>query len=419
MAYHFPPRGGGGVMRAVKFVKYLPEFGWQPAVVAAHPAVYERELLDPTLVAEIGDTPVSRPWYPGAWIYLSPARAPQPFRATVPGAPVGLRRRGVSWTLRYLELPWVVPAFFAVRRAHRVSPADAVLTTSPPGWAHLVGYLAKRLLGIPWVMDFRDQWCARAPVPIRGGASRLERRLELACVSTADAVATATPEISAHYGGLRGRDDVLTITNGYDAEDFRGPNAAYPACFTVCYVGTLGHEYDPTGFLTAWREFLARRRLDAHGASCRFVGHSSRIDFERGIGVDEPLRSSVRFFGFVDHARARREMEGASVLLVLLNHDRVALTAKLFEYVGARKPILAVAPEGALTAFVRQRGLGWAARPDDRPGIVAALERLHDLHLRGALDSVVRSRGDTGCFERRPLTASLSQLLERAAKASR
>lgn len=418
VAHHFPPRGGGGVLRVLKFAKYLPQLGWLPTVVTAHPAVYERDLVDDELGREIEEIAVLRPWYPGPWMYFSRAHRPQPLQSPRSGALRVLRGRIRNLILPYFEVPWVVPAFLAVRRAHRREPADAILTTSPPAWAHLVGYLAKRLLGIPWVMDFRDQWCGHPVYTFNGWQQRLDQKFEGAWVATADVIVTATPGITAHYGRIAGRSDVHTITNGYDAEDFRGIESVYPERFTVAYVGTLGHDYNPLPFLGAWREFLSRRRLDGAQALCRFVGHRSRIDFDRELAGDELLRGSVRFEDFVGHAEALREMAEASVLLLLLSHDGMALTTKLFEYLGAGKPILAVAPPGALSDFLAERHLGAAFRPEDRGGIVLELERLYDRHAQGTLGSLEEPR-ELALFERRRLTAALADMLDELTGRSR
>jgi glycosyltransferase involved in cell wall biosynthesis len=256
-------------------------------------------------------------------------------------------------------------------------------------------------------MDFRDQW-ADNPVYAfstwrRHGA--LDRRLERSWLSAADAVVTATPAMAAHYARISGRADVETITNGYDAEDFRALERASPTRFTVTYVGTLGPGYDPRPFLAAWRMFLVRRGLDESYASCRFVGHRSRMDFTTAISGDDLLRRTVSFEDFVSHGEALRAMVQASVLLLLLRHD--ALTSKLFEYLGAAKPILAVAPPGELRAFLAQRSLGASFGPEDQGGIVAELERLYD--RRGADPEPPRAIEE---FERRRLTETLAGVLD-------
>jgi glycosyltransferase involved in cell wall biosynthesis len=399
------------VLRVLKFAKYLPHFGWLPTIVAAHPDVYERELIDHDLAREVEGTPVWRPWYPGPWMYFSRAQRPGPLQPSRSGGLSKLRSAARDLLLPNLELPWVAPAFLAVRRAHRLWPADAILTSSPPAWAHLVGYLAKRLLGIPWVVDFRDQWAGNPVYSFGKWQQGLERRLERTWLGAADAIVTATPSVTAHYSQKTRRHDVRTITNGYDAEDFRGLENVYPKRFTVTYVGTLGHSYNPMSFLNSWRGFLSRRGLDGAHAVCRFVGHSSRIDFEREVSGDDLLRGTVHFQGFVPHAEALSEMASASVLLLLLSDDRLTLTAKLFEYLGARKPILAVIPSGGLADLLAARRLGSAFRPEDHEGIISELERLYDRHVQNDLGSSVDPL-DLAHFERRHLTGALAKLLD-------
>ena len=420
VAHHFPPRGGGEVLRVLKFAKYLPQFDWLPTVVTADPAVYEQELIDRDLGRDAEGIPVLRLWYPGPWKYFSPAQRPHQSQSRGMGALPGLKAWIRNRILPYLEVPWVVPAFLAVRRTHRQEAADAVLTSSPPGWAHLVGYLAKRLLGIPWVMDFRDQWAGN-PVYAFSKWRRhegLDRRLESAWLATADAIVTATPAITAHYSRITGRSDIKTITNGYDTEDFLCVESVYPERFTVTYVGTLGPGNNPAPFLAAWREFLSRRRIDEAHAACRFVGHRSRMDFEGAVAGDDVLRRTVHFENFVCHGQALGEMARASVLLILLSHDSTALTSKLFEYLGAGKPILAIAPPGELSGFLTQRRLGAAFRAEDQGGIVSELERLYDRHEKGLL-SGLDERRELAPFERRRLTGTLAEVLNQVTRTAR
>lgn len=351
-------------------------------------------------------------------MYVSRAHRPRPLGLQRTGAVPALRNIVRDLMLPNMELPWVVPAFLAVRRAHRLQAADAIVTSSPPAWSHLVGYLATRLLGIPWIVDFRDQWCGNPVYSFGRWQQRLDQRLERTWLGAAQAIVTATPTITAHYSRLTSRTDVRTITNGYDAEDFQNLESAYPERFTVTYVGTLGHGYDPRPFLTAWRGFLSRRGLDGTHALCRFVGHNSRIDFEGEVAGDDLLRGSVCFHDFVGHSEALSTMAHASVLLILLSDDGMALTAKLFEYLGARKPILAVTPPGALAEFLAVRRLGSAFRPEDQEGIISELERLYDRHLQNELGAGADPL-DLSVFERRHLTKALAELLNEVAGRSR
>ncbi|MBD3334673.1 MAG: glycosyltransferase, partial [Candidatus Eisenbacteria bacterium] len=237
IAYYFPPSGGSGVQRPLKFVKYLERFGWEPVVLtvkesAAFPA------RDPALAAdippstEIHRTPI---WEPhtifqrltgsrrgGAvdvdtvarWDRLSfPARCLSRIRATlfVPDARIG----------------WFPFAVSRARAIHRRRPVDAVLSTGPPFTAHLIGRSVARRIGRPWVADYRDPWTHAAFYPPRPGwVRRLDRRLEGRCLARADRNIVVVPAMRDEFLADHPRlapHRFAVIPNGYDPDDFPDP----------------------------------------------------------------------------------------------------------------------------------------------------------------------------------------------------
>lgn len=425
--HDFPPHGGGGVMRALKFVKYLPQFGWEPTVITAAPTAYDPITLDPRLEAEVAGVRIIRAWYPSRWAILKrlkrlekPAPAAPTSTDPVEQRPSLIRR--VKHFARHIvtpdfETPWVLPAYSILRRLHAAGEVDALITTNPPNSVHLVGYMAKRQLGLPWVADFRDQWVGN---PVFAGPpwrERFERRLEAGVLSHADAVVAATSSIASHYEALGPKGPVVKITNGFDPDDFARLDLGFPEVFTVSYVGSMGPTYNTPNFLQAWGEFIRRRNLDPRSVACRIVGPVHHFDLGALVEAEDLLNQTVTMRPFVSHSEAVQEMARATALLLLVPAGPFGahiLTGKLFEYIAASKPIMALTPPGALSELLTAEKLGVGIHPHDVEGIVAHLDMLYEHHLRGTLSRLIEGRKIDG-FNRRSLTGNLARVLDAAA----
>jgi glycosyltransferase involved in cell wall biosynthesis len=442
VAFFFPPMGGGGVQRSLKFVRYLPTHGWRPRVLAAEADYWMR---DEALLAEVPPgTPVLRAAF-GAR------------RLIAMGARDGTRSRAVTRFLRSLSRFFLVPDVYVgwSRRAARVAeeeitrhPCALVFTTSSPDSAHLLGRRVKRATGLPWVADFRDPWTGRLayapPTPLH---HRLHVALEYSCLREADAVVVTTPETRddflARHPGL---DPVKfhVIPNGFDEDDFTVASAelATGSCawipaggFPVLHAGQLNLERPLAPFLAGLR--LLRERAPGRGdagaarssdaarnavgdaAGCAQVDAGASMTFLLGPCYDSH-RDEVKAAGLEDavcflpgrtHGDAVAAMLSARVLLLLeqdSDRGRLVLPGKAFEYLRAGRPILAVVPRGGAAArFVRETGAGIAADPASPADIAEGLARL----LGG--DETPRGLGAAAApFERRVLAAELAAVFD-------
>src|SRR5215216_1576612 len=240
IAYYFPPLGGAGVQRILKFVKYLPEFGWTTTVVSTRSRVYGTH--DETLLDEIpeGIRVVRTPGFPVArWLGILLGK-------------LGLRRLRLWALWPDGGLGWAPAAFLAARRELRRERPDVVFSTSAPYGGHLVALALHRLTGIPWVADFRDEWASN---PHLAQQPRLlaeaSRRAERGIARAADRIVVA-----ADYFELEGASPSdprrVTITNGVDAADIAADDAE-PAAnrFRLSFIGTLYGTIDAAPVLEA------------------------------------------------------------------------------------------------------------------------------------------------------------------------
>jgi glycosyltransferase involved in cell wall biosynthesis len=412
----FPPAGGGGVYRPLSFVKYLSRLSWEVTVVTPRPG--EFWISDPGLGDEVP---------PGVRVLrtasLSGSRFLRSFRSG--GARGGSRRSSGGFAaLRGLGEFFLVPDTyvgwvpFATRLASELCRAgrfDVLYSTSPPDSSHLAARRVAREFRIPWVADFRDPWInlylREPPTPVH---RLLHVRLERS-VSRADVLLVTTEAherlLAAKYPWCR----IERIPNGFDEEDFaRESDLQFPGGpFTITHCGmlTLGRSAGP--FLEGFA--VLKRRSPAAAADMRvvFIGarESASEESARRLG----LEGSVIFEDNIPHreciARERR-----SHALLLIKHDderyRGLVPGKLFEYIGARRPILAVAPDGEASGIVRTLRRGETARIGDRDGIAAALETMYTRYRAGTLESSY-SLGNVPQYSRRVEAERLSELLAR------
>lgn len=376
LAYLFPPLGGGGVRRTLKFVKYLPSYGFAPVVITT--GSYRYPARDETL---LGDLP-------------SGLRVFRPRELPI-GKPLEKLSRlleiaGIRNAPEYVLWPdrwagWIPVAVGAALRAVRIYRPAALYSTSMPYSAHLAALVAARLTGTPWVADFRDEWAAnphigpRAPLP-----EALAERAERAIVETAERIVVTADHFIVGGTGPTSPKRV-TITNGVDEEDLAALATAEPPRdrFRITFVGTMYSEIDCAPVFTALRRLVARGAIDPAQVEVRVVGGSyTPINFDTG-----PI--AMRRTGLVDHPKALREMTEATVLLsyVPLVESREArgkntpfrnTPGKIFEYLASGRPVLSVAHRDNLAfRLVDDLQAGACAEPGDLAAIERAIERLY------------------------------------------
>ena len=247
IAHYFPPYGGGGVQRTLKFVKYLPEFNWQPIVLAAKET--RETAFDYTLCDEIPDNVKvyrTRPllridrFEKGAAAKLSPSNLASSRKAE--SFTRNMLKRFWKFIREYILIPdreitWALPAVIEGLNVIAKEKVDVIYTTSPPHSCHLTGFILRKLTGKPWIIDFRDPWTQRHIPSVRARIHKHEQYLEYRVLKLAGKVIANTPlneqDLVSKYGAVVSN-KVVTITNGYDSTDFRGLTTSL---FDTLYAG--------------------------------------------------------------------------------------------------------------------------------------------------------------------------------------
>lgn len=390
VAYAFPPIGGVGVLRVVKFVKYLPAFGWEPVILTVDQGadfVYDESLRDDLPAA----TQVHRA---RSWEPFSVTRAKRTADRLSTSSQNGARGRvkqllkSLYFTLRVPDdkLGWLPFATKLGKQVMQQQAIDLIFATAPPYTNLLVGRALKKASGKPLVADYRDEWTGMRyrDTPSNFFNRFANGRLERSVLKLTDGIITAAQPIADNLrksGLLTAQTLQTTIMNGFDPDDYVGYKSdAKNAKFTIVYTGSFyGERQTPKYFLQALAQlFQEQPALRAH-FQVYFVGsiyasHTRFID-ELGLG------DVVQVCGVLPHQQAVQYQVTADALLLVVGKGAgsdVVLTGKIFEYLGAGRPILGLVPlDGPAADLIRRSATGVTIDPEDVAGIRAAIAKLY------------------------------------------
>ena len=426
VSHYFPPMGGAGVQRALKFARYLGEHGVQVSVLAGEDPGY---LQDASLLAELP---------PGLRVLRVPHRTllQRMLARRATGATADATRGGAAVSPAWrdallgawaaLQWPderggWARAARLPGRRLLREAGIDIVMSTAPPAAAHALAWRMACDAGLPWVADWRDLWADNPGSTLPAWRRALDRRTEARWLRDAAGVVAVTPTWQRRYAQQLGeRCPVAWIPNGYDEADFAAlplPRAApQDGALRLVHVGSFYGPRDPAPLLDALERVLRRRAGHAPALKLRLVGAiGSR--FEPALAAFEVRRPGVvERRPYVPHAEALAEMCAADALLLVVGAgdgrraEVVAgtLPGKLFEYLRAGRPVLLLGdPAGDAAELLRRHGRGWIA-DETRPAEIAeALAALCD----GRAPPPAPPEPRVARFERRALAGELAAFL--------
>ncbi|NLE34925.1 MAG: glycosyltransferase family 4 protein [Bacteroidales bacterium] len=416
ITYYWPPSGGAGVQRWLKFTKYLPSAGWLPVVLTVYPEYAAYPFRDNSLFDEIPlDVEVHRTKAINFFALYNRDQSKIPHAGFASGKERGLK----SMLSRFIRGNFFIPdprrgwnryAFRKACELIRSGNISHIITTSPPHSTQLIGLrLKRRFPHLKWVADMRDPWTDiyyydmfRPSLPAR----MIDQHLEKKVLNRADRIITVGQSLASSFaergGNLSVKTDVLP--NGYDEEDFQGLASVTPERFTITYVGTLSPAYPVKGFIEAVRDL----RIDGRPVALRFVGTvPGDIQALFPAGDDD---NSPEFISYCEHPEAIRHMMNSSLLLLIIpdhRSNKSILTGKIFEYLATEKPILLLGPsEGDAARLLTLCGYQGIFNYDDVRGI-------RDFILKVADGKPVKRSGHHLEYSRRALTVKLGKILDR------
>jgi glycosyltransferase involved in cell wall biosynthesis len=392
-------------------VKHLARLGWKPHVLTGPGDA--RRLQDPSLLGVVPeDVPVTRTGM------IDTGRV---FRLL---GRLRLARvaRMLSPTLPNMEAGWILPAYRAGLRTLERGDFSLIFSSAYPMSSHVTAYLLKKKTGLPWVADYRDEWSTRSilrwPTPLHRW---LARRLDQKLITAADTVVTTSPaavQVLSRAFPLASS-KYVTITNGFDLDDFKMNRRVSPlpalsgghgrnGKLHIAHVGSTFPWQKPQLFLTAVERLIEDGALKAGELRIHFVGNSGELSSER-LEADGIFRRTP----YVDHATAINVMAACDLLLVI-NGESVSIPGKIYEYLAADRPILAILPPGPAADIIMTTGAGTVVPPEVEE-IAAALRRLVESWREGKLsydaDPTVVAQ-----YSRRETTRQLAEAFESVMK---
>ncbi len=430
VTYYFPPSGGPGVQRVLKFVKYLPQFGFEPIVLTVeggdYPAI-DKSLLDAIpKTLEVVRTKIFEPYN----IYRKLTGKKAGAAVDIENIPSG-KKKGLSESLaEFIRSSFFIPDArvgwirYAVPIAEEIikrEKIDIIYSSSPPYTTALIAKRLKRKTDRPWVMGLRDPWTGFISAPQRWFLPRaIDKRMERSSVDCADAVEVAWEGIGrdliAKYQEMDAS-KIVYIPNGFDPEDYPEVPSSSGGKFRVTYTGSLYGRRNPRTLLDAVKVLRRSGEISPDNFIVTFAG---RFGAEVREMFSEPeLRGMIEVKEYLPHEESIKLLLQSDLLVLIVDESELSdeiVPGKVFEYIGARKPILAFAPEGAAARIIRSTGTGTVVPSKDVKAASTAIQSLYECYAGKAESSEKTAtffdpKGDViKEFERREATRKLSAL---------
>ena len=408
VAFHFPPlAGSSGIQRTLRFVQHLPEFGWEPIVLTVDPRAYERTSDD--LVTEVPDRTV-----------VTRARALDTARhLSVRGRYPGFLARPDRW------MTWQYGAIPAGMRLIRRYQPQAIWSTYPIATAHVIGGALTRRSQLPWVADFRDPM-AQPGYPPDPKVWKAFDHIEKRAVDEARFSVFTTPGAAREYRRRYpvAADRIRVIENGFDEESFAALSAGgssreplHRGGITLLHSGIVyPWERDPTQLFAAIARMVEKRQLSPGELMLRFRA-TNHDDFLRSLAKRYRIEGFLELLPPTPYRAALLEMQSADGLLVLqASNCNDQIPAKLYEYLRAGRPVIALTdPNGDTAGVARAAGIDTIAKLDSVDEIEALLHRFIASVRAGR--ALLPSREFVTRASRRERAGELAALLDQAATA--
>ena len=424
ITYYWPPSGGAGVQRSLKFIKYLGEFGIKPHVLTVDAEKASYPINDETLVKEIpfGIKVVSTDSFEPLRIFSAISS-----KNKIPhGGFSGTRKETIiQKLLKFIRGNFFIPdarrgwVKFAVKKAVEIMKQEKinlVMISSPPHSSQLIGLKLRKIIPhCKWIADLRDPWTdiyyykdLMHTLP----SKMLDMNYEQKVLENCDAAIVVSEDIKRLFATKSEKVDqnkISVIPNGFDETDFEFGIFPESSQFTLTYVGTISDNYDPEILFIAFRKVMAD--LPEIKMSLRFVGSiSEKIN---QLILKYKLEEKVELISHVSHKSAIRYMQVASMLLLVIpvvDNDKGILTGKLFEYIGSGRPIIAIGPtDGDAALILDESKCGKMFNRDEMDSMQEYL--LESVKLWKSNPSFNYTPSEGSEFSRRNLTSQLARLI--------
>lgn len=422
ITYYWPPAGGPGVQRWLKFVKYLGDFEVEPIVCIPENPTYPLE--DASLGKEVPKglqlikSPINEPYKKAKLVSKSSTETVskgiihQPKNQSLVEKLL-LFIRG-NFFIPDARKGWIQPTTVLLKETIQKEVIDTIITTGPPHSVHLIGLGLKQALGVRWIADFRDPWTTigyHKKLKLLPFAKRKHKHLEHQVLNTADEILVTSFTTQNEFEAIT-EQQISVITNGYDEEDV--PEQKRTRKFSIMHIGSLLTDRNPKVLWEVLQEMTDEDSIFKSQLELTFVGAISD-EVLSSLEAHE-LSQFVNLKGYVSHKLALKYQRKAQVLLLVeidSEETKCIIPGKLFEYIAAKRPILALGPEASdVQHIIRETKAGHYFTYAEKDALKIAIQTYFEDYGKQRLE--VNSVG-LAKYSRKALTEKLSKIIRNEA----
>jgi len=420
ITYYWPPSGGPGVQRWLKFVKYLPDFKVQPIVYVPENPTYP--IIDNGLQSEVSDNAIIlknkivEPY--GLASFFGKNKTKKISSGIIPNQKKqSFLEKTLLWVRGNLFIPdarflWVKPSVTYLKKYIQVNDIDTIITSGPPHSLHLIGLQLKKELNIKWLADFRDPWTTigyHKALKLSSYAEKKHKALEKEVLNSADTIIVTSKTTKTEFQVITTR-PIEVITNGYDIEHVE--KQPLDNKFSLAHIGSFLSERNPKILWQALQELVTENETFKNDFQLKLIGATSKEVLDTISEFN--LTDYVLNLGYVSHQEAIEHQRKSQVLLLIeINSDETKsiIPGKLFEYMISERPIIAIGPEGSdFAEIITSTNTGVFFTYDKKEELKAILLNYYELYQKNNLK--VNAVG-LQQYSRKNLTEQLSKLVTR------
>lgn len=412
ITYYWPPAGGSGVQRWLKFVKYLQAFGIEPVVYTVDNGNYAKE--DASLLSEVPKNIeiLKQPiWEPTNLLFWKKNKQQKNGISNVSKGGLLSFIRG-NFFIPDPKLFWIKPSVNYLQKYLDKNNVDVIISTGPPHSMHLIAQKLHQKNDVKWLADFRDPWSDlyyNKDFKQRSFAKNKNKKLEEAVLKNADCILTVSTTLQQEFSKTAKRVEV--ITNGFDHEALDIEKVILDANFSISYIGLLPKQSNPIILFKVLKRLCQENIAFKNDLQINFIGDISdevKIEIEANN-----LAKNTNFIGYVSHKKAITYQKKSQVLLLLIpdvKNNKGILTGKLFEYLTAKRPILAIGPEeGDLATILSETNAGVVVNFEAEEKLEFQIKELYQKFKE---EKLIVNSTNIQKYHRKELTKNLAILLK-------
>jgi len=419
ITYYWPPAGGPGVQRWLKFSKYLPDFGVETHIYTAENAHYS--LVDETLAKDINPKlkivkkPIWEPYSIANLFNKNNRKHSAGFfeenKKQNLKSRISLFIRG-NFFIPDARKFWIKPSAKFLEKYIIEKSIDTIITTGPPHSAHLIGMKLKQKLSIQWLADFRDPWTNiyyYKHLHLTKWADTIHHNLEQKVLNEADKIISVNEEYRENYQKMTTK-SVFCITNGYDSEDIP-ENVELDSKFSLAYIGAMFQDRNPEILWKVLQELSLELKGFSNDLSIKLIGKIDDLVFDQIKKYG--LTHILDFKGYLPHNEAVKEQVKSQVLLIITSNEadkKGNIPGKLFEYLASKRPIISFGPEDSqIEKIILEADAGKHFLFDEKTDLKKHISNLYQMYLQNDLKIYSKNIEK---FHRKNLTEKLVEIIK-------